>query len=120
MDCREVLQQVLEQEGYRVMSTSGAAEARSMLVAHPPGHGAAGPAAVQEDGRSVLHFIRATESLADVVVYIISGASDVASLTSGQGLDRIDGFFEKPLQLPKLLDTVAAVVRPSRRGPGSA
>jgi hypothetical protein len=32
-------------------------------------------------------------------------------------LDRIDGFFEKPLQLPRLLDTVAAVVRPSRRNP---
>src|SRR5690606_15737556 len=30
-DCREVLQQVLEQEGYRVMATSGAAEARSVL-----------------------------------------------------------------------------------------
>ena len=58
-----------------------------------------------------------TESLADIAVYIISGASEVASLTSGQGLERIDGFFEKPLNLPKLLDTVSAVVRPSRRAP---
>jgi len=47
-------------------------------------------------------------------VYIISGASEVASLSTGTGLDRIDGFFEKPLQLPKLLDTVASVVRPVR------
>lgn len=118
VDCREVLQQVLEQEGYRVMSTSGAAEARSVLSHIRPAMVLLDLRLSQEDGRSVLHFIRATESLSDVVVYIISGASEVASLSSGQGVDRIDGFFEKPLQLPRLLDTVASVVRPSRRNPG--
>ena len=68
----------------------------------------------QEDGRSVLRHIRGTEGLEDVAVYLISGASEVASLSTGTGLDRIDGFFEKPLHLGKLLDTVAAVVRPIR------
>jgi hypothetical protein len=52
--------------------------------------------------------------MATTPVYIISGASEVASLSTGTGLDRIDGFFEKPLHLPKLLDTVASVVRPVR------
>jgi signal transduction histidine kinase/CheY-like chemotaxis protein len=116
-DCREVLQQVLEQEGYRVMSTSGAAEARSILSHIRPAMVLLDLRLSEEDGRSVLRFIRGTESLADVAVYIISGASEVSSLGAGQGLDRIDGFFEKPLQLPRLLDTVAAVVRPSRRNP---
>ena len=116
-DCREVLQQVLEQEGYRVMSTSGAAEARSILSHIRPAMVLLDLRLSEEDGRSVLRFIRGTESLADIAVYIISGASEVSSLGAGQGLDRIDGFFEKPLQLPRLLDTVAAVVRPSRRNP---
>ncbi|EPX55301.1 Signal transduction histidine kinase [Cystobacter fuscus DSM 2262] len=116
VDCREVLQQVLEQEGYRVMSTSGASEARSILSHIRPAMVLLDLRLSEEDGRSVLRFIRGTESLADVAVYIISGASDVSTLGAGQGLDRIDGFFEKPLQLPRLLDTVAAVVRPSRRG----
>ncbi|HEX8435179.1 hybrid sensor histidine kinase/response regulator [Archangium sp.] len=116
-DCREVLQQVLEQEGYRVMSTSGAAEARSILSHIRPAMVLLDLRLSEEDGRSVLRFIRGNESLADVAVYIISGASDVSTLGAGQGLDRIDGFFEKPLQLPRLLDTVAAVVRPSRRNP---
>ncbi|SEN29968.1 Signal transduction histidine kinase [Stigmatella aurantiaca] len=120
LDCREVLQQVLEQEGYRVMATSGAAEARSILSHIRPAMVLLDLRLSQEDGRSVLHFIRSTESLADVAVYIISGASDVASLTSGRGMDRIDGYFEKPLQLPRLLDTVANVVRPSRRGPSAS
>nr|WP_216618518.1 hybrid sensor histidine kinase/response regulator [Corallococcus carmarthensis] len=117
VDCREVLEQVLEQEGYRVMATSGAAEARSILSHIRPAMVLLDLRLSGEDGRSVLHYIRTTESLADVVVYIISGASDVASLTSGEGPDRIDGYFEKPLKLPKLLDTVASVVRPKSRGP---
>ena len=117
VDCREVLQQVLEQEGYRVMATSGAAEARSILAHIRPAMVLLDLRLSEDDGRSVLRFIRGTESLADVAVYIISGASDVSTLGSGQGLDRIDGFFEKPLQLPRLLDTVGAVVRPSRRSP---
>ncbi len=116
-DCREVLQQVLEQEGYRVMSTSGAAEARSILSHIRPAMVLLDLRLSEEDGRSVLRFIRGNESLADIAVYIISGASEVSTLGAGQGLDRIDGFFEKPLQLPRLLDTVAAVVRPSRRNP---
>jgi DNA-binding response OmpR family regulator len=116
-DCREVLQQVLEQEGYRVMAASRADEARSILSHIRPAMVLLDLRLSEEDGRSVLRFIRGTESLADVVVYIISGASDLASLSAGQGLDRIDGFFEKPLQLPRLLDTVASVVRPSRAGP---
>lgn len=116
-DCREVLQQVLEQEGYRVMAVSRAEEARSILSHIRPALVLLDLRLSEEDGRSVLHFIRENESLADVVVYLISGASDLASLSSGQGKDRIDGFFEKPLQLPRLLDTVASVVRPSLRGP---
>ncbi|XXF80924.1 hybrid sensor histidine kinase/response regulator [Myxococcaceae bacterium GXIMD 01537] len=116
-DCREVLQQVLEQEGYRVMAASRADEARSILSHIRPALVLLDLRLSEEDGRSVLRFIRGTASLADVAVYIISGASDLASLSAGQGLDRIDGFFEKPLQLPRLLDTVASVVRPSRAGP---
>ncbi|MET0403217.1 MAG: hybrid sensor histidine kinase/response regulator, partial [Cystobacter sp.] len=79
VDCREVLQQVLEQEGYRVMSTSGASEARSILSHIRPAMVLLDLRLSEEDGRSVLRFIRGTESLADVAVYIISGASDVST-----------------------------------------
>ncbi len=111
-DCREVLQQVLEEEGYRVMSVAGAADAMAILEHIRPAMVLLDLHLSQGDGRSVLHHIRGSELLKNVVVYIVSGASDVASLTAGKGVDRIDGYFEKPLQLPKLLDTVGAVVRP--------
>ncbi len=112
-DCREVLQQVLEEEGYSVTSVSGAAAAMGILEHTRPAMVLLDLHLSQGDGRSVLHHLRGNPVLADVVVYIVSGASDVASLTAGKGVDRIDGYFEKPLQLPKLLDTVAAVVRPN-------
>jgi signal transduction histidine kinase/ActR/RegA family two-component response regulator len=114
-DCRDVLQQVLEMEGYRVTSVSSARAARALLAETRPALVLLDLRLSEEDGMSVLHFVRQTPRLADVAVYIISGARDLASLTEGRGLDRIDGFFEKPLQVPRVLDTVAAVVRPTRR-----
>lgn len=113
-DCREVLSEALEQEGYRVITAASGAEARSVL-----GH--IRPALIfldihlqDEDGRAVLKFIRETPALADVPVFVISGGSDLGGLASGRGPDRIEGFLEKPIQLPRLLDTVASVVRPKR------
>ena len=119
-DCREVLQEVLEQEGYRVLATQSVGEALETLAESRPAMTLLDLRLSQEDGRSVLHHIRNTPELADTVVYIISGASEVASLATGTGLDRIDGYFEKPLQLARLLSTVASVVRPVRTAPREA
>lgn len=113
-DCREVLQQVLETEGYRVVGVDSAADARAVLENIRPGLVLLDLRLRDEDGTSVLHFIRERPALADIPVYLVSGSSEVASLGKGTGKDRIDGFFEKPLQLPKLLDMVASVVTPSR------
>jgi len=113
-DCREVLQELLEQEGYSVASAAGAEEARVLLEGLRPAMVLLDLRLSEEDGRSVLRHLRGQPELAETPVYIISGASEVASLSAGTGLDRIDGFFEKPLHLPKLLDTVASVVRPVR------
>jgi DNA-binding response OmpR family regulator len=114
-DCREVLQQVLEQEGYRVMSTSGAAEARSILSHIRPAMVLL-DLRLSEDEALVLRFIRETESLADVAVYIISGASEVSASAPARAWTA-SRLLREALQLPRLLDTVAAVVRPSRRNP---
>jgi len=113
-DCREVLQELLEQEGYSVASAAGAEEARVLLEGLRPAMVLLDLRLSEEDGRSVLRHLRGQPETAGTPVFIISGASEVASLSTGTGLDRIDGFFEKPLHLPKLLDTVASVVRPVR------
>lgn len=116
-DCREVLQEVLESEGYSVMAAANVADAQSMLQHSRPVLVLLDLRLAHEDGRGVLHHIRQTSELKDTAVYLISGASEVGSLAAGTGPDRIDGFFEKPLQLQRLMDTVAAVVRPKRGQP---
>ena len=99
-----------------MMTASGAHEAKAVLANIKPGLVLLDLRLRDDDGRSVLHFIREAEALREVPVYLVSGSSEVASLGAGRGKDRIEGFFEKPLQIAKLLDTVASVVRPSRRG----
>jgi signal transduction histidine kinase/CheY-like chemotaxis protein len=113
-DCREVLQEVLEAEGYSVLSTAEVREALQVLEQSHPALVLLDLRLSNEDGRSVLHHIRKTPALAQIPVYVVSGSSEVGSLGAGVGPDRIDGYFEKPLQLERLLDTVAAVVRPAR------
>jgi signal transduction histidine kinase len=113
-DCREVLQQVLEDAGYPVVSTESVGSAMSALHRIRPAMVLLDLMLRDGDGQSVLHFIRQTPALAEVPVFIISGASDVGSLVARKGKDRIDGLFEKPLRLPILLSTVASVVHPAR------
>jgi signal transduction histidine kinase/CheY-like chemotaxis protein len=113
-DSREVLRELLDQEGYPVLSADSARQALQLLEEAQPALALLDLHQRDGDGRTVLRHIRGTDRLKETAVYLISGASEVASLSAGQGLDRIDGFFEKPLQLPKLLVTLSSVVHPSR------
>lgn len=111
-DCREVLQQLLEEAGYPVVSTASTAGAIAALQQMRPAMVLLDLMLSDGDGRSVLHFIREAPSLSSVAVFIISGANDAGSFIAGKGKDRIDGLFEKPLRLQSLLGTVASVVHP--------
>jgi response regulator of citrate/malate metabolism len=97
-----------------VISASSAAEARSVLSNIRPALVLLDIHLRDEDGRTVLHDIRRNPVLAEVPVFIISGASNLGSLASEGGLDRIEGFLEKPIQLSRLLDTVSSAVTPRR------
>jgi signal transduction histidine kinase/CheY-like chemotaxis protein len=116
-DCREVLQQVLEDAGYSVVATASTGGAIAALQKMRPAMVLLDLMLRDGDGRSVLHFIRDDRALAATSVFIISGANDAGSLVGGKGRDRIDGLFEKPLRLPNLLGTVASVVHPAAASP---
>jgi signal transduction histidine kinase/CheY-like chemotaxis protein len=112
VDVREVLREMLEEHGYSVTSSSTAGQALSLLHEVRPALVLLDWRLSDDDGRSVLHFIRFTPSLANTVVFVISGASEIGSLSSESGPDRVDGFFEKPLNVPKLMSAISSVVRP--------
>jgi signal transduction histidine kinase/ActR/RegA family two-component response regulator len=111
-DCRDVLRQVLEEENYQVVPVATCRDALSALEQAKPALVLLDLRLSDGDGRAVLKHIRDTPALSEVPVYVISGASDAAQLTSEPGL-HVEGLLEKPLQLPKLLDAVASAVRPS-------
>src|SRR5512132_2769079 len=75
-DCREVLQELLEQEGYSVVSAAGAEEARNLLEGMRPAMVLLDLRLSEEDGRSVLRHVRSQPEFAELPVYIISGASE--------------------------------------------
>jgi CheY-like chemotaxis protein len=110
-DCREVLKEVLEEEGFPVFTAASAAIARSMLEEIRPALVLLDLHLSDGDGRVVLRHIRQRKELKETPVYIISGASDGAAIASQKGGDRIDGFFEKPIRLPRLLETVSSIVQ---------
>lgn len=115
-DCREVLKEVLEEEGYPVLTAASAQAAKELLAEIRPALVLLDLRLSDDDGRVVLKYIRSHKNLAPIPVYIISGASDGPAIAAQKGGDRVDGFFEKPIQLAKLLSTIASIVQPRRRG----
>ncbi|HEY3445610.1 MAG TPA: hybrid sensor histidine kinase/response regulator [Myxococcales bacterium] len=111
-DCREVLCQVLESEGMRVVSAHDAPSALSALEASRPALVLLDLRLGDGDGRQVLQAIRHDPRLERTPVFVVSGASESAAGFRWDGPERIDGFFEKPLNLPRLLDRVQEIVRP--------
>jgi response regulator RpfG family c-di-GMP phosphodiesterase len=65
----------------------------------------------------VLAHVRGDKRLEKTPIFVISGAADSAAGFRYDGPERIDAFFEKPINLPRLLDRVRALVQPS---PGAA
>jgi CheY-like chemotaxis protein len=112
VDCREVLVQVLESEGMSAVQASDGEAALHVLSSTRPALVLLDLRLGGSDGRAVLQHIRADERLAATPVFVISGAADSAAGFCYDGPERIDAFFEKPLNLPRLLDRIREVVAP--------
>jgi len=112
-DCRTAVLDLLDAEGFLAEGAASAEAALAALAERPA------PALVLLDyalgdatGREVLRYVRGEARLASVPVFVISGAADAARLTTAQGLERVDGFLEKPVQSSRLVDTVRSLVLP--------
>ncbi len=110
-DCRDALQLVLQGKGYRVEAASGGRAALAALGRSRPGLMLLDLHMPDLDGRLLLRRIRKDPRLADLPVFVISGAIDAAA-----GIDRlapgaqVEGIFEKPLNFPRLLEALAGRV----------
>jgi signal transduction histidine kinase/CheY-like chemotaxis protein len=110
-DCREGVTELLEAEGMSVTAVGSAEKAIETLNRSKPALVLVDLRLRGGDGRSVVRHVRQTLALAEVPIFIMSGAVSEASGFSSEGPDRVDGFFEKPLNLPRLLSRIRAIVK---------
>ncbi len=102
---RELLSEILTDEGYEVKEASDAGEAREMYVRYQPQLVLLDIWMPGEDGVSLLKEWREHGQL-DVPVVMMSGHATVDMAVEATRMGAF-GFLEKPIALPKLLGTVA-------------
>ncbi|MFN7134824.1 MAG: ATP-binding protein, partial [Myxococcales bacterium] len=112
-DCREVLGQLLETDGFSVVTANALDVALKRLESMQPGLVLLDLRLGGSDGRAVLKHLRNDPRLAQTPVFVISGASESAAGFSWDGPERIDAFYEKPLNLQRLLAHVHRLMRPA-------
>lgn len=112
-DCREALTQLLEFEGYAVRAVRGEGEAIEAMRAETPALVLLDLGLEDGDGRRTLRRLRANPATARTPVFILSGSVPHATMLGREAGGDIQGFFEKPLNLPRFLLQLRAHVAPT-------
>jgi len=117
-DIRDLVQEILSEEGYVVDVAANAAEARAVTTRQPPDLVLLDIWMPDTDGISLLREWQQTQRVTAPVV-MMSGHGTVETAVEATRLGAVD-YVEKPLSLAKLLRTVRGALdeRRSRRGPG--
>ncbi len=115
---RELLSEILFDEGYRVHLAENAAEAREFRNRHAPDLVLLDIWMPETDGISLLKEW-AQQGLLTMPVVMMSGHGTIETAVEATRIGALD-FLEKPIALQKLLDTVAnAIQRGMPRKPGT-
>jgi CheY-like chemotaxis protein len=108
---------VLEDNGFRAVGESDAAAALGLAKKEQPDLVLLDIMMPGQSGLSLYRDIRANRSTADIPIFIITGYSReeevtrlLGSLTS-EPLRPPDGYLEKPISVPKFLESVHALLR---------
>ncbi len=111
-DIRDLVQEILSEEGYVVDVASNAAEARAACVRQPPDLVLLDIWMPDADGISLLREWQQNQSLSAPVV-MMSGHGTVETAVEATRLGAVD-YVEKPLSLAKLLRTVRGAIDQGR------
>src|SRR5262245_37043828 len=117
-DIRDLLQEILHEEGYEVEVAADAARARSARAAAEPDLVLLDIWMPDADGISLLREWRDNDAL-NFPVVMMSGHGTVETAVEATRLGAFD-YVEKPLSLTKLLHTVERALQDGRRGRGGA
>jgi len=112
-DIRELVRDILSEEGYEVEAAANAAEARAACAKHVPDLVLLDIWMPDTDGISLLREWQHTQSMTAPVV-MMSGHGTVETAVEATQLGAID-YVEKPLSLAKLLRTVQRAIDEGKR-----
>jgi DNA-binding NtrC family response regulator len=112
-DIRELVREILSEEGYAVETAGNAAEARAACAQHAPDLVLLDIWMPDTDGISLLREWQQAQSLTAPVV-MMSGHGTVETAVEATRLGAID-YVEKPLSLAKLLRTVERALEEGKR-----
>ena len=112
-DIRELVQEILTEEGYEVESAANAAEARAACARQAPDLVLLDIWMPDTDGISLLREWQQTQSITAPVV-MMSGHGTVETAVEATRLGAVD-YVEKPLSLAKLLRTVQRALDEGKR-----
>ncbi len=107
----DVLQQMLEMEGYDVVTTTDGKEVLHMMRAEQPDLLLLDIWLPGCDGRDLCRQIKQQEPLWHIPVLLMSAHRDVQQMAAQAGAD---GSIQKPFQMSTLLSTIAGALKDSR------
>ena len=106
----ETLQDLLTQEGYRVVCAGNGKEALARMAEGRPDLVLTDLMMPGMGGIELLRAMRADPALKDVPVLVMSSAPRPPAVKEVQAAAQISGFFRKPFDLALLLETVAGLL----------
>jgi CheY-like chemotaxis protein len=117
-DILTYLTAVLEDSGYKTCTTDGAENVVDAVKRCQPDLILLDIMMPEKSGLSVYCELRQTPGIGNLPVALISGVEKASGILNGAFSDRIDnssvappdGFIEKPIQMEKLIDVIAALL----------
>lgn len=115
-DVRESIAKSLEDEGFVVVSASTHVEAWRRYKAVRPVLLLLDSRLVGTGRHNLVAKIRADSARPPPRIFLGSGQADTAATARSHGLEQLDAYFDKPLELSRLVDAVRRYVEPSHGG----
>ncbi len=104
----DVLQQILEMDGYDVVAASDGAKVLHLMHTEQPDLLLLDIWLPGRDGREICRQIKQQETLCLIPVLLMSAHQDVQQIVAQVGAD---GFIQKPFQMSTLLTTIANALK---------
>ncbi len=105
----DVLQQILEMEGYEAVTTPDGREVLRLLDAEQPDLLLLDIRLPGCDGVEICRQVKQQETLCQIPILLMSAYQDIQQIGAQSGAD---GFLQKPFQMSALLSTIASALKP--------